>query len=233
MRILAALALLVLCGCAAPIAPTEAPPTPAQTTAPTNDPSPSPTTATSAHEWPSDSAVALDQGTYTVSPPFSVPLTIDVPRTGWYSAHTTHDDFIDLMDPDRIGVSPTRWIAFARPAQLDGETGVVDAASMSAQEVAEVYAGRSGLATGLITSVSLAGQTGVQMDFGTDKSNVRLFGGPGGHFALDPSYDGRLIVLDAPDGQPLLILVFALKGHLQDVMAQAQPILDSVSFTGG
>jgi hypothetical protein len=230
MRTLASLALLILSGCAAaPGLPTGST-TPTLAPIPTSEPSLSVSAATSAHRWPSGSAVALDQGTYAVSPPFSVPFTIEVPRTGWYSAHTTHADFIDLMDPDRIGVTPTRWISFARPAQLDGENGAVSVASLSAQEVAEVYVGRLDLATGLISTVSVAGLTGVQLDFGTDKPDVRLFGGPGGHFQLDPSYDGRLVVLDAPDGEPLLVIVLALENHLPEVIEQAQPILDSIVF---
>jgi hypothetical protein len=207
-------------------------PTPAATAGHTPAPTATPTLVATPTQvpilaWPTDSAVALVPGTYSSSPPFDVPFTIDIRGQGWGSAHL-HTEFFDFMNVTQIGVQPTRWVAFAHPETIGGSAPVA-AEGLSPRAAAGLIAGLDNVVAGPISDVALFGIDGVLIDLTSSVTNVPLFGGPAGQFGMDSAYELRLTVLPHDtDADLLLVLLLAPPRELDAAWTEVQPILASV-----
>jgi hypothetical protein len=235
MRIAALLTvpLLVACAAASP-SPSPSPgsiatPSPAASavSTPTATPgiSASPSPLAPLLEFPDTTGVELAPGRYSGQPPFDIPITFEIADSGWGSAHL-HGDFLDVIQPARVGVPPTRWVAFALPETLHGATELPAQGTSPAAAIA-AFAARDQLTVTDPEPYSIAGLEGLAADISTDASGLDLFGGPGGDLQLDPAYDLRLIAV--PYAESLfLALVFAPQGELAQAWQVSQPIIDSI-----
>jgi hypothetical protein len=221
MRVLALLvALPFVSACASATPASQSPP----------DTPPSAETAAPAglRSFPPTTAVALEPGRYSSQPPFEVPFTFEITVAGWGTAHH-HGEFFDVIQPVALGVSPTRWIAFARPQTLHGTDEDVDAAGLTPEQVIGVFRDHGDIDLGPATPYSIGGIDGLAADMSTESPAVEAFGGPAGDLQLDPAYEGRTVFLTVGDA-PLLVMVFAPRGQLAEAWAESQPIIDSITW---
>jgi hypothetical protein len=231
--VVAPMLLLLLAACGSPGVTTTTP-TPVPTAPPSATSTRAPVVTRSALApspdllaFPPNSGVALDIGRYSSQPPFDLAFSFEIAEEGWATAHH-HADFLDVIQPVATGVLPTRWVAFARPQTLHG-TGEIDAAGLTPADVVAAFESRGDIDIGESTPYEIGGLAGLSVDISTDESDVKPFGGPGGDFELDPSYDGRMVVVSVADA-PLLVLVLAPEGQLQDAWANSEAIVDSITW---
>jgi hypothetical protein len=198
-------------------------------TAPPATASPSAVAGPSGSPLPESAGPALSPGRYRSTPPFDVPFAFDIPNEGWENWHLI-PEFIDVVryeGADRSGVPP-RWLAFAHPTRIRGMTDTA-AAGLTPDEAAALFAARTDLEAGAVTSQSVAGRDGVRLDLAADHSNTVLFGGPAGNLALEGGQTARVVIL--PNGDDLLlVLVIAKPAELEAAWDEAGPILESVEF---
>ena len=228
-----ALLAVVVFACASPSpasTPTASPaPTPTASPAPTPTlvPTPRPTPATLL-TFPDLSEQSLAPGRYSSSPPFDIPFTFEVPTEGWVSAHL-HGEFFDVMQLAEGSNFPLRWIAWARPATIHGQTDA-PAAALSPDRAADIMAGNGQLFENNRMAYDLAGLSGIRLDLTVvNGPPVPLFGGPAGDFSLDDDHELRLIIVPANDAL-MLVLVLAPGGQLPDAWSDSLPVLDSIDL---
>jgi hypothetical protein len=195
-------------------------------------PSAAPTDATAPTgvlPFPTMTGEVLAAGRYAGSPPFDIPLTFEVPATGWESMHL-HGEFLDIgrFATAERNRAPARWIAWAHP---DYVRGAADEAveDLTPAAAAELLASRDDLTATEPTAFSLDGREGVRLDLHASQPDTVLFGGPDGNFGLEPSTDVRLGFVPIDDGL-LLFLVLAAPDELEAAWEEAQPVLDSVEL---
>lgn len=219
-------------GNASPTIPASSRPSahPSLTASPTASAIASPTASASsvgaALRFPTAAEVPLPAGRYSSQPPFDIAFTFDVPAAEWESGHL-HGEFFDILRLESPG-SPSRWIAFARPDVIHGQTDA-PAAGLSAQEAIDRMATLDGLESGPITPFEIGGLTGVAADFRAIGLQVPLFGGPNGDFGLDSDLALRLGAVPFEEAL-LLALVLAPDEELLVAWNEAAPILQSVEF---
>jgi hypothetical protein len=177
--------------------------------------------------FPPVSAVELAVGRYSSQPPFDVAFSFRIPVAGWGTAHH-HGEFFDVMQPAELGVPPTRWIAWARPAVIHGATEV-DAAGMSPAELYAAYQARAEIELGAAQPYVLDGLAGLMFDMSTADGGVEILGGPAGDLQLDPAYEARVIVVSVDDA-PLLVMVLAPRGELEAAWNDSRGIVDSIDM---
>lgn len=177
--------------------------------------------------FPPETAVSLEAGRYSSQPPFDVAFSFAIPVEGWGTAHH-HGEFLDVMQPVALGVSPTRWVAFARPQVIHGAEDV-DAAGLAPLEVVAAFASRGDIDIGQAEAYSIDGIEGLLVDMSTDQPDVKPFGGEAGDLQLDPAYEARTIIVTV-DGAPLLVMVFGRLGELEEAWADSRPIVDSIDW---
>jgi hypothetical protein len=246
MRAMVAPALLIMsawlvagCMAAAPtpaaIAPTGSPPAaasdaPSSPAGATTSPSSGPTLPPGSMPLPTGFAIELEPGTYFSSPPFEVPFTFDVTQPGWVAGHL-NPEFIDIQlyeGVPAVGVTPERIIGFAHPLQIHG-TAIVDAAELTAAEVAALWVERTDIETANLEEVELLGGEAVRIDVHPPVSMIPLFGGPGGTFRLDAAFDVRIVIVALDDGL-FLATVHAPAAELEAAWEQALPTLESIDL---
>ena len=174
---------------------------------------------------PSASQVQIEPGRYSSRPPFDIEFTFDVPA-GWESGHL-QGEFFDLLQLAAPG-TPSRWIAFAHPDLIYGETDV-PAGELTPPEALDTMSALDGLETGPSSPFEIGGLTGVVADLRATAAQVPLFGGAAGDFGFTDELDLRLGIVPM-DGALLLVLVMAPADELDAAWAEAAPILDSVEF---
>jgi hypothetical protein len=221
-----AVALATLAACAGQPAPTTQPtPAAVATTAPT---SPPPSAAS-----PAASAPVSLKVSFNGSPPAG--WTVDG-GDGVLSFNFEEGDAWMSVD-----VLPNR-------AVMDGgcELKPQDGVGTSASAIGDAIATRPGVAVTGRKSVAVAGLTGQQIDLHVDSAKgvscpkdapefVPLvgFGGPRGWEFIGVGADdaARLLVLDAPGGQNVVVAVFAPAGAVfDDHIAEASSILEKVAI---
>ncbi len=221
------LPLVVACASAPGDSPTPvsvATPTLSPTATPRATPAPTPEPVL---DFPPVTGVALEPGRYSSQPPFDVPFSFEIPVDGWGTAHH-HADFLDIIQPVSVGVSPTRWVAFARPEVLYGIEDI-PADGLTPADVVAVFDGRSDMEVGEPRPYEIDGLAGLVFEMSTDQTDVEPFGGPGGDLQLDPAYETRTIAVSV-DGAPLLVIVFAPRGEMEDAWADSKPVVDSIRW---
>lgn len=194
-------------------------------TAPTAVPRPAGSLA-----WPTGFAIEMDAGTYFSSPPFVIPLTIEISGTGWHAGHL-NPVFIDLQRYDgvEVGGFPTRMLAFGWPENVRGNDGPVPVEGLTPSAAVDLLADRGSVAPGERAAVELFGIAGERIDLHSDLSNNPIFGTADGDFGLGPELDVRLVALPLNDGL-LMVGVLAPTADLDDAWEQALPMLESVEI---
>ena len=224
VRTLLPLALVIACAGPAPATPTALAPT--ATPSPTPAPTPSPTRA-ALLDFPPGDGVALQPGRYSSQPPFDIAFSFEIPVAGWGSAHQD-GEFFDVIQPAQVGVSPTRWIAWALPTILHGAQDV-EAAELAPDDAVAALASHPDIESSEPVPYAVDGVGGLMLDLATEVFGVELFGGPAGDLQLDPDYQTRLIILPH-DQRLLLVLVLAPRGELEQAWADSKPIVDSIEL---
>ena len=190
--------------------------------------SPEPSVASRARAFPTTSREVLEPGRYSSSPPFDIPFTFEV-SAGWESMHL-HAEFFDVgrFNSSEELAPPIRWIAWGHPAVFHGETEV-PVEDLTADEAVGLLAERDDLTSTQPTRFTFVGLEGSRLDLHAPAPDTKVFGGPGGDFALEPSLDTRLGVV-ALDGDLLVVMVLAPTPELEAAWLEAQPILESVEL---
>lgn len=209
-------AALALAGCGQPAAtPTPTPPEP---------------TSQSPMPWPTEQLEPLPPGRYSISPPFDLAITLDVPD-GWHTLHL-HAEFVDIgwfAGSAADGV-PERFIAFGHPTTVRGEEDV-PADGLTAAEVADLYRGRGDLEAGESRAFSLDDRDGLWLDVLAPAFDTRLWSGPGDDgLGIGPDMSVRVGIIPMADGELLLLTVHANADDLQAAWAAALSILASVDL---
>jgi hypothetical protein len=238
-----AAAVILLSACGSSTTTTAPPTTPASATAPTagpasSAPSAAPTTVAPSAvpppagtiPWPADFAVEMTAGTYFSSPPFVIPLTIEIAEAGWYAGHL-NPVFIDLQRYDgvEIGGVPTRMLAFGWPENVRGNDGPVPVAGLTPEAALDLLTDRGSVKPGARADVELFGLEGQRIDLHSDLNNNPIFGTADGDFGLGPELDVRLVALPLDDGL-LMVGVLAPADDLEEAWDQALPMLETVEI---
>jgi hypothetical protein len=235
----AAIVLLAACGASTT---TQAPSAPSATTVPTAATSSTPTIAPAtaapttpprpagALPWPSEFAVEMTAGTYFSSPPFVIPLTIEISEAGWHAGHL-NPVFIDLQRYDgvEVGGLPTRMLAFGWPENVRGNDGPVPVLGLTPTAALDLQTDRGSVEPGKRAEVELFGLSGAWIDLHSDLNNNPIFGTADGDFGLGPELDVRLVALPLDEGL-LMIGVLAPTDDLEEAWEQALPMLETVEI---
>ena len=181
--------------------------------------------------FPTRRGAPLEHARYASAPPFDLPFTFETPADGWESLHLL-GEFFDIVRFDGASRSgpPLRWIAFGHPDRIHGGSAE-PAAGLTPAEIADLLVARDDLETTDPERFVLAGLEGMRLDLRAPAPDTAIFGGPSGNLSLEPSRDARMGIV-VVDGEPLLFLVFAPPEALDDAWAEAQPVLESISFEG-
>jgi hypothetical protein len=169
-------------------------------------------------------------GTYFSSPPFVVPLTIEISEAGWYAGHL-NPVFIDLQRYDgvEVGGFPTRMLAFGWPENVRANDGAVPVASLTPASAVDLLTDRGSVKPGERAEVELFGLAGERIDLHSDLANNPIFGTADGDFGLGPELDVRLVALPLNDGL-LMVGVLAPTDDLEAAWEQALPMLETVEI---
>ena len=83
----------------------------------------------------------MTAGTYFTSPPFVIPLTVEISEAGWYAGHL-NPVFIDLQRYDgvEVGGIPSRMLAFGWPENVRGNDGPVPVAGLTPETALDLLA---------------------------------------------------------------------------------------------
>lgn len=185
-------------------------------------------TSESPMPWPTEQLEALPPGRYAISPPFDLAISLDVPE-GWHTLHL-HSEFIDLgwFGGSAAEGVPERMIAFGHPTTVRGEEDV-PAAGLTANEVADLFRGRTDLEAGEPHPFRLDDRDGLWLDVLAPAPDTRLWSGPGDDgLAIGPDMSVRVVIIPMADGELLLVAVHADPDDLSSAWAAALPILASV-----
>ncbi|HET9852282.1 MAG TPA: hypothetical protein VFP56_07230 [Candidatus Limnocylindrales bacterium] len=237
------LVFLAACGTSAPATSSPGPPRPtsAATTVPvastTSGGTPAPVTPTAIPRpsgtlaWPSEFLVEM-RGRYFASPPFVIPMSIEIAEEGWYAGHL-NPVFIDLQRYDgvELGGLPSRMIGFGRPENVRGGDGEVDVAGLTPGAAIDHITDRASITSGNRAPVALLGLAGERVDLHSDLTNNPVFGTADGDFGIQPELDARLAVLPL-DGGLLMVAVLAPGNDLDAAWDQAQAILQTARLEG-
>lgn len=180
--------------------------------------------------WPTDQLAPLPQGRYTISPPFDLAISLDVPE-GWHTLHL-HAEFTDIgwfADSVAEGV-PERIIAFGHPTTVRGQDDV-PAAGLTADEVADLLRSRTDLEAGEPQAFRLDDRDGVWLDVLAPAFDTRLFSGRGDDgLGIGPDKAVRVVIIPLADGELLLVTAHADPGDMPATWDAALPILASVDL---
>ncbi len=225
LAVLATLLVVSAAGCAG------------QAAAPRSSPGSTPATVTA---WPAASpsdplpfptarAKRLEHARYAAAPPFDLRLTFTTPGQDWETLHLLGEftDVVRWAGASRDG-PPMRWIAFAHPTRIRGDTDV-PAAGLDAAGVAALLTERDDLEATDPEPFSVAGVDGVRLDLHAQRPDTIIFGGPGGELGMEPSRSTRVGIVVVEE-EPLLIFVFAPPDELEQAWDEAGPLLDSVEL---
>jgi hypothetical protein len=164
-------------------------------------------------------------GRYVTSPPFVIPMTLEIAEGGWYAGHR-NPVFIDLQRYDgvELGGLPSRMIGFGWPEHVRGGDGEVGVAGLTPGAAIDQMTARASITSGNRGPVELLGLAGERIDLHSDLVNNPIFGTADGDFGIQPELDARLAVLPLDDGL-LMVAVLAAADDLDAAWQQAQAIL--------
>ncbi len=179
--------------------------------------------------FPSARAKRLEHARYAAAPPFDLALTFTTPGQDWETLHLL-GEFTDVVRWDGASRNgpPMRWIAFAHPTRIRGETDV-PAAGLDAAEIAAVLVEREDVEASEPEPFSVAGVDGLRVDLHARRPDTIIFGGPGGELGMEPSRSARVGIVVVED-EPLLMFVFAPRDELEQAWNEAAPLFDSVEL---
>jgi hypothetical protein len=195
---------------------------------------------------PEPTGVVLDPGTYSTRS-FGEPLTFTLPA-GWENPSET--ELYLLLRPAGSDLAGVHVFLDPLAASQDPACPALAAPDVgaSAAELSAWIRLRPGLAVVGPTPVSLGGLSGFLLDIGIRAGwsascpfanglpTVPLItkGGNGYHWVVAGNERLRLYLLDRPGGGTVAVDIDAFDGRLfDDLVRDAQPVVDSFSFTGG
>jgi len=169
-------------------------------------------------------------GTYFSSPPFVIPLTLELTERGWHAGHL-NPVFVDLQRYDGVAVGglPTRMLALGWPDNVRGADGPVPVAGLTPGDALDLLASRGSIRARERRGIELSGLAGERIDLHSDLGNNPIFGTADGDFGLGPELDLRLIAVPYRDGL-LMLSVLAPAADLDAAWQQALPILQSIEL---
>ena len=169
------------------------------------------------------------RGRYFTSPPFVIPMTVELTEAGWHAGHL-NPVFIDLQRYDGVdlGGLPSRMLGFGWPENVRGDRPL-DVAGLTPAAAVDSITARGSIKSSNRASIELFGLEGERIDLHSDLTNNPIFGTADGDFGIQPELDCRLSVLPLDDGL-LMVAVLAPAADLEAAWEQALPILEAATL---